>query len=116
VAFARVALGPIRTDPATLRGADWLLQVAGLRDRVSAGPCLPGGLCYVNPRPRRPLPADWVAPVVPADATVLLEVPRRASALGQVLARTGVLAVLPGAIRGKLDPAPVVARGVRMPG
>lgn len=116
VAFARTAPGPIRTDPATLRGADWLLEVAGLRGNVSAGPCAPGGLCYVNPRPRRPLPADWTRQEVPAGAIVLFEVAREPTVMGQILVRSGVLPLLPGVVRGKLDPAPVVARGVRMPG
>ena len=115
VAFARIAPGPVRTDPATLRGADWLLQNAGLRDRVSAGPCEAGGLCYVNPRPRRPLPADWVRQEIPAAATVLLEVPRQPTFMGQVLVRTGLIALMPSVVRGKLDPTPVVARGIRMP-
>ena len=115
VAFARVAPGPLRTDPATLRGADWLLEVAGLRAKVSAGPCTPGGLCYVNPRPRRPLPADWTRQEVPAGATVLLEVARQPTFMGQILVRTGLLPLLPGAVRAKLDPAPVVARGIRLP-
>ena len=116
VAFARIATGPVRTDPATLRGADWLLENEGLRSKVSAGPCEAGAFCYVNPRPRRPLPADWIRQEVPTAATVLLEVPRRPTVMGQVLVRTGLLALMPSAIRAKLDPAPVVARGVRMPG
>lgn len=116
VAFARIAPGPIRTDPATLRGADWLLRAEGLRDRVSAGPCAPGGLCYINPLPRRSLPADWVSPTVPPGATVLLETVRRPSALGALLDRTGVLALMPGIVGTKLAPASLVARGVRMPG
>lgn len=116
VAFARIAPGPVRTDPATLRGADWLLEIESLRARVSAGPCEAGSLCYINPRPRRPLPADWVRQEVPSTATVLLEVARRPTLMGQVLVRTGLLALMPPAVRGKLDPTPVVARGVRMPG
>ncbi len=116
VAFARTTQGPIRTDPATLRGAEWLLQVEGLRDRVSAGPCEPGLLCYANPRPRRPLPAGWVRPEVPPGAPVLIEVPRGRSMVAAILARSGLLAVMPGAVRAKLDPPPLVARGFRMPG
>ena len=115
VAFARIAPGPVRTDPATLRGADWLLTVEGLRDKVSAGPCEPGGLCYANPRPRRPLPAGWVAQAVPPGAEVLLEVKRKLTAPARVLSGLGLLPLMPAAVRGKLDPAPVVARGVRMP-
>ena len=116
VAFARSTEGPIRTDPATLRGAEWLLQMEGLRDRVSAGPCEPGGLCYANPRPRRPLPAGWARPEVPAGAPVLIEVPRGRSTVAAILARTGLLGLMPGAVRAKLDPPPLVARGFRMPG
>jgi len=117
VAFARTApAGPIRTDPATLCGADWLLQVEGLRHRVTAGPCVPGGLCYANPRPRRPLPADWTRQPAPPGATILLEVPRRTGVIAQILARTGLLSMMPGAVRVKLDPAPVIAQGFRMPG
>lgn len=115
VAFARIAPGPLRTDPATLRGADWLLENEGLRAKVSAGPCEAGALCYINPRPRRPLPADWIRQEVPATATVLLEVPRQPTVMGQVLVRTGLLGLLPVVVRAKLDPAPVVARGIRMP-
>ena len=116
VAFARIAPGTVRTDPATLRGADWLLELAGLRAKVSAGPCAPGGLCYVNPRPRRPLPADWTRQEVPAGAIVLLEVPRQPTIMGEILVRTGLLGLLPAAVRAKLDPTPVVARGIQMPG
>jgi len=116
VAFARATTGPIRTDPATLRGADWPLENEGLRARVSAGPCAPGGLCYVNPRPRRPLPADWTGQAIPPGATPILDVPRGSSAMAWLLSRSGLLALAPGAVRAKLDPAPVIARGVRMPG
>ncbi len=117
VAFARTAPpGEIRTDPATLRGAEWLLEVEGLRDRVVAGPCEPGGLCYANPRPRRPLPADWTRQQPPPGATILLEVPRQTGVLAQILAKTGLLSIMPGAVRNKLDPAPVIALGFRMPG
>jgi hypothetical protein len=118
VAFARTTQGqgPIRTDPATLRGADWLLQVEGLRGRVSAGPCEPGLLCYVNPGPRRTLPAGWVRQEVPPGAQMLLEVPRGRSMVAVILARTGLLSLMPGAVRGKLDGPALVARGFRMPG
>jgi 4-amino-4-deoxy-L-arabinose transferase-like glycosyltransferase len=116
VAFARTTEGPIRTDPATLRGADWLLQIEGLRDRVSAGPCEPGGLCYANPRPRRTLPADWTRQAVPEGATILLEVPRRTTMMARILDQVGLLAIMPGVVRNKLSPTPIVARGFRMPG
>lgn len=116
VAFARATQGPIRTDPATLRGADWLLRVEGLRGRVSPGPCEPGQLCYANPRPRRPPPAGWVPPQVPPGAPVLLEVPRGRSTVAAILARSGLLALMPAAVRAKLDPPPLVARGFRIPG
>ena len=115
VAFARITEGPIRTDPATLNGAEWLLDTQGLRARVSAGPCEAGLLCYANPRPRRPLPADWTRQAVPPGASVLLEVPKRRAALAQLLASTGALRLMPGAVRTKLDPAPIVAVGFRMP-
>jgi hypothetical protein len=46
---------------------------------------------------------------------VLLEVPKRRAALAQLLASTGALRLMPGAVRTKLDPAPIVAVGFRMP-
>ena len=115
VAFARISQGPIRTDPATLRGADWLLEVAGLRAKVTAGPCVPDALCYINPRPRRPLPADWTRQDIPPGATLLLEVSRQPTVMGQVLVRLGLLPLLPASVRAKLDPTPVVAMGIRLP-
>ena len=47
---------------------------------------------------------------------MLLEVPRGRSMVAVILARSGLLAFMPGAVRAKLDGPPLVARGFRMPG
>jgi len=115
VAFARTAPGPVLTDPATLRGATWLLENEGLLDKVAVGPCSPGSLCYINPRPRRPLPADWPSPVVPPGAVVLMEVARQPTLLARLLDDTALLKLLPGVLRNKIAPPPLAALGVRVP-
>lgn len=115
VEFVRATQGPVRTDPATLRGATWLLEVAGLADRVSAGPPEPGRMFFYNPVPRRRLPDDWPVRAVPTGATVVAEYRRTPGVIGRLLDGTVILALAPAVLRSKLSPPVVTAVGVYVP-
>ena len=105
----------MRTDPATLSGAAWLLENAGVRDKVTAGLPEPGGLYFFNPVPRRPLPADWAVRSPPPEGQSLVEYHREAGLIAQVLDKAGVLALLPWFVRTKLNPPPISALGMQLP-
>lgn len=106
---------PVRTDPATLRGAGWLLETAGAGGRVSAGLPVPGGLFFVNHAPRRRLPDDWPVRDVPPGSTVVASFVQEPGAVARVAARLGLARVLPPALWRKIQPPPRRAEMVRMP-
>ena len=114
-AFMRQQNEPVRTDPATLRGARWLLENEAADSRVSAGLPTQGGLYFVNHTPRRQLPADWPVRDDPAGSTVVASFVEPPGRIASVAAAMGFDRVLPPALWKKLHPAPRRAEMVRMP-
>ncbi len=113
--FARQHDEPIRTDPATLRGAEWLLENAGADRRVSAGLPVPGGLYFVNHVPRRRLPADWPVRDDPPGSTVVARFVQQPGPIARLAAYLQLNRVIPAVLWRKLDPPPRRADMVRMP-
>jgi 4-amino-4-deoxy-L-arabinose transferase-like glycosyltransferase len=60
--FAATVPTPIVTDPATLDGALWLLEVSGRVSQVTAGAPRAGAIWFANERPRRRNPDPKVTP------------------------------------------------------
>lgn len=115
VAFARGTTEPIRTDPATERGARWLLDRHGIGDRVSVGLPEHESLYFFNNRPRRRLPVDWPVPEPPAGwiRVETFDVPSKWTRF--LVTGFGLSWFLPAGLLMKLDPAPHVIGVYRAP-
>ena len=113
--FVRHENEPVRTDPATLRGAKWLLENAGAGGRVSAALPAPGGLYFVNHMPRRRLAADWPVRDIPPGSTVVASYVQQPSVIARAAGYLGLDRVLPPLLWKKIQPAPRRAEVVRMP-
>ncbi len=59
VAYAQRHAGVVQTDPGTLRGAEWLLQIRGIAARVRAAAPEPGQTYFYDAAPRRGIPQGW---------------------------------------------------------
>ena len=105
----------VQTDPGTLRGAEWLLQIRGIGDRVRAAAPEPGQTYFYDAAPRRGIPQSW--PVQRPDPKwVVLARFSQARGLGAVLVnRLGLRKLLPAPIARKLDPSPRTAMLYRVP-
>lgn len=114
VAAAAARGETIRTDPGTLNGAAWLLEVAGLSGRVAAGAPVPGGLYFANAVPRRPA-RGWVPPALPAAAVVVARYAEAPAPLARMCRALGLDRVLPRRLWAKIDRAPRTAVLVRWP-
>lgn len=114
-AFAREHAGPIRTDPATLRGAEWLLELSGAQARVSAAAPQPGAVYFFNPKPRRALDPGWPVRAIPQGAVVLAQFEERPGPVAWVLRTLGIDRYLPGFLRDKLAPPPHTAEALQIP-
>lgn len=113
--FAQSTTETIRTDPATERGARWLLDQHGVGNRVSVGEPKPGSLYFYNSRPRRSLSADWPVRVPPPGWICIrtFEVPAKWT---HFLVTTFSLAhILPAGLATKLDPPPHLIGVYRAP-
>ena len=106
---------PVRTDPATLRGAQWLLQSVGAGDRVTAAPPIPGGLYFVNHKPRRRLPAGWTVQDIPPQSTIVATFTEKPGLIALAASYLGLNRVLPAVLWHKIDRTPRKAEIVRMP-
>jgi hypothetical protein len=97
---------PIVTDPSTLRGAGWLLDLQGASNQVVSRPPVVGDLYFFYDRPRRGLPIDW--PIQKPGATWILverfEQPPRP--LASIISDLGAERFLPISIVRKLAPVP----------
>jgi 4-amino-4-deoxy-L-arabinose transferase-like glycosyltransferase len=117
VAIARESDEPIYTDPATLRGARFLLEHTAPGHTVIAGMAPSGGLFFYNPLPaRRELDSASLGKFKPSGTSTLLRTvveDRKMSA--RVLRASGFEALLPVGVVGKLDPSPHVAYLYRLP-
>lgn len=114
VAYARQHDAVVDTDPGTLRGAAWLLQIHGVADRVRAAAPTPGGLYFFD-HPRRHIPADW--PVqAPAPGWVAVErFEKDPGPIARIVRALGIAHLFPAPIARKLDPPPQTAVLYRVP-
>jgi hypothetical protein len=105
VALARTTDEPIYTDPATLRGAGFLLKYTAPGHDVRAG-LAPGGLFFYNPSPTRVLPdRDLIERFKPRSTwTLLSSVTEEPKLSARIVEASGLEAVLPAFIAHKLDP------------
>lgn len=115
VSFTHQTNEPIRTDPATLEGAQWLLQVAGADGRVTAAAPVAGGLYFVNHTPRRHLPADWVARDIPTGSTVVAGYVQPSGLISTAAAAIGLDRIMPEVVWRKIQPQPRRAEAMRVP-
>jgi 4-amino-4-deoxy-L-arabinose transferase-like glycosyltransferase len=108
VALAGASDEPIYTDPATLRGANFLLEYTVPGHKVVAGLAPAGGLFFYNPFPLRTEGSRDSASKFKPGATwilvrALVEEPKLSARL---LRASGLEAVLPVGVARKLDPPP----------
>lgn len=106
---------PVRTDPVTLEGAAWLLDVAGQATRASAAAPTHGGLYFLNPQPRRPLPPDRPMPVPQADWTVVGRYTEARRPATRLIDALGLGSTLPRPLLNKLAPPPRSVTIYRIP-
>jgi hypothetical protein len=115
VNFLRLQNEPVRTDPATLRGAEWLLQSAGVADRVTVGLPVSGGLYFINHSPRRAMPPDWPIQDEVPGSVVVASFTQKLGRLAIIAAALGLDRVMPVSLWRKIHPTPRRAEIVRMP-
>jgi len=117
VAIAHESDEPIYTDPATLRGARFLLEHTAPGHTVIAGMAPSGGLFFYNPLPaRRELDRASLGKLKPSNTWTLLRTvveDRRLSA--RILRTIGLEPLLPVGVAGKLDPSPHAGYLYRLP-
>jgi hypothetical protein len=110
VAFMRDHPGPVYTAPTTRASALWLLQVAGIpADAVIAAPPPPGAAYFFDPHPRRGLPADWPVQGPGQGWTEVARFAQQPRPLARLARLLGIDAIVPPALRRKLDPDPRVS-------
>lgn len=107
VALVRTSDEPIYTDPATLKGASFLLEHTALADRVVAGAAPAGSLFFYNPSPRRGEDnRDDVKLEPRATWTLVHSITEKRKISARILQASGLEAVLPVGVVQKLDPPP----------
>ena len=116
VTIAHENPGKIWTDPATLRGAQWLLNAAGDDMHVAAGEPVAGGLYVFNKKPRRDFPENWPLKTVPANWIVVKTYTEPQRPLVTALESAGVFEKLPEILKRKLAPEPRTTLLLRVPG
>jgi 4-amino-4-deoxy-L-arabinose transferase-like glycosyltransferase len=116
VEFAREHSGPILTDPATLRGASWLLEREGLTERVYASTPKPGSIFFFNEVPRRPLPADWPTSIARSDWVQVASFDKAPNFIAKIIQHFGYERFIPTLIMRKLNPLPRAVRAYHVPG
>ena len=114
VAFVRTHEGPVLTDPSTLRGAKWLLDTAGLGNRVTAATPTAGSVYFYYPRPRRSLPKDWPIRQPGPGWTSIAHYDEAPNPAAWIAHRIGVEHFLPAGIAGKLEREPRAAEAFRV--
>ena len=113
--FMRDESEMVLTDPATLRGSGWLLEITGAGNRVVAGLPSPGILYYVNHSPRRRLPDDWPIREIPTGATIIKSFVQQPGIVARTAAWFRLDRILPSTIWKKVAPPLHRAEMVRMP-
>jgi 4-amino-4-deoxy-L-arabinose transferase-like glycosyltransferase len=102
VAYASSHDEIIRTDPSTRANAGWLLENAGVQNRVIAAMPVPGGLYFVNHTPRHNWPASWTLRDTPANSDLVAAYVQPAGPIARVITVLGIAPYLPPALRAKL--------------
>lgn len=115
VHFTQKFDGEVLTDPSTLIGAAWLLDVAGTRQRVEIAQPRPGAVYFLNSQPRRPLPPEWRAIKPGSDWQVVERYESEPRLVATIAKRLGVDRLLPTGLAHKLVPEPVTAIAYRLP-
>lgn len=115
VAFVQAHPGVIHTDPATARGASWLLAQSGLENRVSTDLPASGELYYFDSRPRRPIPALWPLREIPSNWTELYSKMYPTKWTSAIVQNLGISSLLPPGLRVKIDPPPLKIGVYRVP-
>lgn len=116
VAAVQAHPGTMHTDPATARGASWLLARQGLETRVSTALPGPGELYFFDSRPRRPIPTTWPLRNIPTDWVLIETQTYPTKWTGPLVRALGVGAMLPPGLRGKVDPVPLTTALYRVAG
>ena len=94
----------LHTDPSTLEGAEFLLEVAQVRDRITSIPPKGGELYVYNSRPYRRRP-HLSGPLDPKDGWTALKILEEEPKLvTSVLRFSGLIHALPQGIANKLSP------------
>ncbi len=115
VTAARSHGGIVHTDPATARGASWLLAREELDTHVTTDLPREGDLYFWNGRPRRPIPAGWPLTVAPPGWEILEQTASAPRWTAMLLRVSGIERFLPAGLRAKLDPPPVLTNLYRVP-
>jgi hypothetical protein len=115
VAFVRTHEGPVFTDPSTFRGAEWLLDTAGLDNRVTVGTPTAGSVYFYNPRPRRSLPKDWPISLPGPGWTLIAHYQEPPDPVARIAHGIGVEHFLPAGIAHKLEREPRIAEAFQVP-
>jgi 4-amino-4-deoxy-L-arabinose transferase-like glycosyltransferase len=94
----------LHTDPSTLEGAEFLLEVAHVRDRVTSNPPKGGDLYVYNSRPYRRRP-HLSGPLVPGDDWIAQKtIDEEPKLVARALDFSGLIHMLPRAVANKLAP------------